>query len=230
MTSDVLEAQTADRTGWLLPRDLPTSNDDSIEIQTMYSHIQEVEISSTVSELGQDVVYRLLPPGVRSCIRAYSILRKWLISKIAAPKLGLRTRQHRMEILLHAVEVARSRSTDSGPLNSSLAERPSVRSFVEAALTSAIVSIESRIYHRAWQNVAAGRGQYCDGLTSLLASSCVQSTKSKFPLAIDMSWFLERLMEVLCNPDFMESSSPEGQVNLINFEKRKCVFLLMCWC
>ena len=56
-------------------------------------------------ELIQDVLYRLLPPGVRSCICTYGIICKGLISKIVSSKLGLRIRQARMKFLLHAIEV-----------------------------------------------------------------------------------------------------------------------------
>jgi hypothetical protein len=125
-----------------------------------------------------------------------------------------------MELLLRAIEICRLRSADPSPSRLGPIERPCVRSFVEAALTAAVVSMESRIYHRAWQNVAAGRGAHCDGLTSLLAGANTQSINAKSPLTIDMGWFLERLLEVLSNPDVVESSPSEGQ-SLINFEKRR---------
>jgi hypothetical protein len=79
--SDLLEAQTTDPIGWFLPF-LPS--EETVEIQNMYSYLQEIEPSPLISE-NHDSLYRLLLPSVRSCIRAYAILRKWTISQLVAP-------------------------------------------------------------------------------------------------------------------------------------------------
>lgn len=194
--------------------------DDHVEIQTIYSHIQEIEPSPLISELTQDALYRLLPPGVRSCIRAYAIIRKWLISKIVAPRLGLRARQARLELLIQAIEVARLRNTET-PSAPQLMDQPCVRSFVEAVATSALLSVESRIHHRAWQSVAISRGASCDSLSALLVRPYVRSTSSVDSLTVDMGWLLERMLEIIATPDIMESLSQESQSNLVNFDKRR---------
>ncbi|EGO26445.1 hypothetical protein SERLADRAFT_385126, partial [Serpula lacrymans var. lacrymans S7.9] len=96
------------------------------------------------------------------CIRAYTILRKWLTSKLVAPRLGLRLRQKRMDFCLRAIEIARLRHYN-GPVVLGCADQPCVRSFVEAVVVSAVISVESRMHHRAWQNVAVVRGAQCFG-------------------------------------------------------------------
>lgn len=217
ITADLLEVQSADRTGWFLPRD--TTVDDGVEVQTMYSHVQEVDHSSLISELNQDSLYRVLPPGVRSCVRAYSILRKWIISKIVARRLGLRARQARLELLLRVLEVSRLRNMNSTP-TSRLVDKPCVRSFVEAVTTSAILSVESRMHHRAWQNVAVTRRTNSDSLASILSKPYMQSASSHVPLTPDMGWMMERILEVIASPDVIESSTPESQ-SLVNFNKRR---------
>ncbi|KAK0471613.1 rho GTPase activating protein 22 [Armillaria novae-zelandiae] len=217
ITSDLLEVQSADRTGWFSSKEGPTA-EDSIEIQTIYSHIQDVEPSLLISELGQDSLYRLLPPGVRSCIRAYAILRKWLISKIVAPRLGLQARQARMELLLRTIEISRIRNTEKST-KSRLIDQACVRSFVEAVVSSAVMSVESRMHYRAWQNVAASRNTQCDSLSSLLSRSSSQSLGSKDALTVDMGWVIERLLDVISTPDVVEPSQ-DGQ-SLVNFDKRR---------
>src|ERR1700729_2175540 len=209
----------ADRTGWFLPRE-PVSTTDDVEIQTMYSHIMEIERSPMISELSQDAIYRLLPPGIRSCIRAYGILRKWLISKVVAFQIGLRVRQIRIDKILRAIEVARLRNTDPGPSNFAAAERPCIRSFVEAVLTSAAVSVESRAHYRAWQNVAAARGAQCDSLVSLLRKPLVKLSTAPEPLTVDMSWLLERVLEIISIPDLLTPTSEDGPC-VVNFDKRR---------
>lgn len=231
ITADLLEVQTSDRTGWFSSRDVVSSFEESVEIQTIYSHIQEIEPSSMISELTQDALYRLLPPGVRSCIRAYGIIRKWVISKIVTPRLGLRARQARMELLIQAIEVSRlrnSESSSSSTTTSQLLEQPCVRSFVEAVTTSALLSVESRMHHRAWQGVALSRGCSCDSLSSLLLRPYIECTSSNDSLTVDMGWLLERMLEVISTPDTIEPTvqDPEGQT-LVNFDKRRLVRVLL---
>ncbi|KAH8827785.1 rho GTPase activating protein 22 [Flagelloscypha sp. PMI_526] len=152
VTADLFEVQCADRTGWLPSRD--TS-----------SHPR------SISELGQDSLYRVLPPGIRSCIRAYNIVRKWLISRIVTPGLGLRCRQNRMELLLRTLEISRIRSLDSltGGNSIRIGEQPCIRSFVESVVGSAIISVESRLHAKAWGNIAAIRGASPDSVILMLS-------------------------------------------------------------
>jgi hypothetical protein len=211
-TIDLLEVQTVDRTAWFSPKEGLLA-DDVVEIQTMYTHILEVPPSSLVSESGQESIYRLLPPGIRSSIRAYSILRKWLISKLVARNIGLRTRQNRMELLLQAIEVARLRCSSDH-------NHACIRSGVEAVILSAILSVESRTHQKAWQNIAIARGVSCESVASYLSISTVNSTRSKDPFTVDLGWILERVLEIISAPDVLESSSTDGQ-NLVNLDKRK---------
>ncbi|TFK24708.1 rho GTPase activating protein 22 [Coprinopsis marcescibilis] len=228
ITADLLEVQTSDKTGWFSTKE-PASAEEVVEIQSIYSHLQEVEASPLISELGQDALYRQLPPGIRSCIRAFGIIRKWLISRIVTPRLGLRARQVRMELLVQAIEVARLRNAENTRSTPALLQ-PSVRSFVEAVITSAILSIESRMHHRSWQTVALNRGCQCDSVASLLLRPFVQSTSSTDCLTVDIGWLLERMLEVIASPDVLDPPSGEGQ-SLINFDKRRhlCNLINKAW-
>lgn len=222
MTADLLEVQSSDRTGWFSPREAPTF-DEGVEVQSIYSHLLEVEPSSMISELSQDSIYRLLPPGIRSCVRAYGIIRKWIISKIVASRLGLRTRQARMELLLRVIEVSRLRNTNTASTPLRLVDQPCVRSFVESVTTSAVISIESRMHYRAWQNIAASRGSQCDSLVSLLSRPSTQSISCHETLTPDMGWVIERMLEIIATPDAVESgqSGTQDIHNLVNFDKRR---------
>jgi len=128
-----------------------------------------------------------------------------------------------MELLVQAIEVCRLRNTET-PSTSQLIEQPCVRSFVEAVTTSALLSVESRLHHRAWQGTALGRSSTCDSLSSLLLRPYVQSTSSGDSLTVDMGWLLERMLEIIATPDIIDASSQEGQ-NLVNFDKRRLVTL-----
>ena len=221
VAADILEVQLADRAGWFLGRD-PPLYEDTVEIQTLYSHLQEVDASTMISELAQDAVYRFLPPSIRGCIRAYNTLRKWLIMKLTSLRLGLRLRQERMELILRAIEVARLRSAEIAFPPPSVTERPCIRTFVEAVLTAAVISVESRLHTRAWHNIAALRGVTCDTLTSLLSKSATTSTSLVYrdSLTVDVGWLMERLLELISIPDIVDSGSHDNQ-SLINFHKRR---------
>ncbi len=216
-TADLLELQSADRTGWFSPRDASSTNED-VEIQTIYSHLMEVQQSPLISELSQERLYRLFPPGLRSCLRAHHVLRKWLVSRIVAPRIGSQVRQTRMELLLWAVEVCRDRS-DYGHSQHPAVERRCIRTFVEFVLTSAILSPESRIYSRAWNNVANARRTGSDSLAAMLVRPQHQSPRNLPELITDMGWTLERMLEILSLPDVLTSST-DGS-GLVNFHKRR---------
>ncbi|OAX35708.1 hypothetical protein K503DRAFT_868067 [Rhizopogon vinicolor AM-OR11-026] len=218
ITADLLEVQSADSTGWFSTREVHSPDD--IDIQSMYSHMMDVPPSSLISELSQDNFYRVLPPSIRSCIRAFNILRKWAISKLVAPKLGIRTRQARMDLFLRAIEIARLRSMETGSASLGCGDRPCVRSFVEAVLSSAVVSSESRMHHRPWQNIANIRGVQCDSLVALLSRPTVFKKSYGDALAIDISWILERVLELASIPNVVTTSC-ENDMAIINLDKRR---------
>jgi len=174
-----------------------------------------------ISDLGHDTLYRLLPPIVRTCIRAHGILRKWLIVKLVAPNLGLRVRQTRMDLFLRAIEVARLRNADTpAPASQRHGHGPCIQSFAEGVLTSAVLSVESRIHQRAWQILALTRGVQCDSLASLLARPMIQFTNSKEPLTVDIGWLIGRMLEFITMTDVVDSLS-EAPQPLINYDKRR---------
>lgn len=176
-----------------------------------------------ISELSQDSLYRLLPPSVRGCIRAFMILRKWLVFQLVALRLGLRARQARMELMLRAIEICRLRNLDTNSQDASAAESQCIRSFAEAVIISAVVSVESRTYHRAWQTVASLRGTTCDTLSMLLSKPAVAGNIQKDPLTVDIGWLIERMLEIISMPDIIEQES----LSLVNLEKRRyCCFVV----
>ncbi|KAI0319572.1 hypothetical protein OF83DRAFT_1170122 [Amylostereum chailletii] len=218
ITADLLEVQTSDRLGWFIPWE-PSHNSDETEIQNIYSHLTEVPPSSTGFELAQDELFRLFPPAIRSSLRAHHVLRKWVVSQLVAPRIGIQARQGRIELLLQAVEICRLRSeAETSPVP--YTEQRCVRSFAELVLTAAIVSPESRAHVRAWTNVANARGVSSDSLMAYMSKPVRRAAPVLGPLlTTDLGWILERVLEVLSLPDVYDSGSDVGRV--INFEKRR---------
>lgn len=217
ITADLLEIQSADRIAWFPPRDVSSTSED-VEIQNMYLHLAEVAQTPLISELSQEPLYRLFPPGLRSCLRAHQVLRKWIVSRIVAPRVGSQVRQARMELLLRAVEVCRDRSDFDHSQHPS-PERRCVRTFVEFALTSAILSPESRLHSRAWNNVANARRTGTDTLIAMLVKPNSRHSRNSPELITDVGWTLERMVEILSLPDVL--TTPTDASGLINFQKRR---------
>ncbi|KIJ51425.1 hypothetical protein M422DRAFT_158043 [Sphaerobolus stellatus SS14] len=219
---DLLEVQSADRTGWFLSHEPVTTSDD-IEIQTIYYHFQQIEPSPLISELAQESIYRFLPANIRGLVRAHAVVRKFLMTQILAPRLGLRQRQARMELLLRAIEVCRLRMGGQTPRD--IASSRSVRSFVETAIISAIVSPESRLFTVAWLSVATARGVSMESVASLISRPVVRSTANHGYLTVDIGWLFERALEIGSLPNVVESNREAS--NLINMEKRRHLFNLI---
>lgn len=206
--------QSADRTGWLTISEPQLLSQDELEIQNIYNYLQLVDISPLVSDHARGLFYKILPPSVRGAIRAHTVCRRWALSRIAAPGIGKNTRQARIELFLQAIEICRSRSLqrDDDP------HSPTVRSFVETVLTSAILSPESRLYQRVWQDVAQTRDAPLDQFEPLIRHRAPPAKPGRKP-TVDFGWMLERIIEILSLPDTLsdETSTP----GLVNFEKRR---------
>ncbi|KAG8871240.1 rho GTPase-activating protein [Tulasnella sp. 331] len=211
--ADILEAQTADRTGWFIRGETYGTGDDSVVIQDLYNYMQALEVSHSISEEGTPL-HKLLNPSLRSVIRAHNSIRDWAVSKIANPSLTMVDRVLRMELLVDAIEICRDRAIFGDPNILMRNEaQPATRSFVESALISAILAPESRAYVRSWNEVAAKRDGSLHDLVGLLGSAKGTNTRST-ALTVDLAWIVERMMEVLTLPDVLEGEDTQDAINL----------------
>ncbi|CCO34478.1 GTPase-activating protein BEM2/IPL2 AltName: Full=Bud emergence protein 2 [Rhizoctonia solani AG-1 IB] len=219
---DLFETQSVDKLGWYAVSDLPPTGDDT-PIQNIYTQLQDVDTSPLISEMGPEKFVRNLPSSIRSVFRAHDIVRRWALASIVAPRLGIQTRQERIELLLQTIEVCRLRTADSPSSRDIL--QPSIRTFTETALGAALCSPESRLFARAWQEVGAARGASIESLSSLLSVRRVEKIRSPRRMTADMGWLIECLLELSCLPD--KSCEGGSGVELLNFDKRRYLFNLM---
>ncbi|KZV85841.1 hypothetical protein EXIGLDRAFT_841188 [Exidia glandulosa HHB12029] len=220
--ADNIETQGCDRTGWFRASADQTTASDMIDIEDIYRHIQDLDISPLVSEMNTGRFERLLPPSMRQILHTHVRMVRWCIAQIASPHLGLQKREQRMEYFLRAIEICRVRSNRAdSDSNVNPIQHPCARSFVETVLTSAILSPSSRTFHRAWQNVATVRNVGVDSLLSLTARSNVPHLlRPHNKLTTDIGWVIERMIEILSMADTIPSSTVAGSA-LINFDKRR---------
>lgn len=221
VTYDILEVQTADRLGWYPPKD-PSMASDEVLISNMYSLIQHVQPSSLSAGLtSQDTLLKAFPPSIRMVLRCHAVIRKWLTSKLMETGISPSVREERMQTVLRAVEYCRlcvKRTEDGCDDLDSFTHMTQQRKFVESALCAAILSPESRLFGRAWQNAASARGRNLDSLHLLLSQGFMSAQGHLRRLTLDIGWILERLVELGSLPDIMT-----GEHTLINFDKRRSV-------
>jgi hypothetical protein len=189
-----------------------------MEIQNIYAYLYSgnIEPAATISELGQDQFYRLLPTSLRTCIRAHEMVRKWILSKIIERGLGIAVRQARMEKVLQALELSRSIGTSA-----TSPQQPAVRSFVEVVLTAVVLSAGSRAHSRAWMEVAVARNCSLDSAVTILGDTLPVTPRRAKPLTTDLGWLFERILEAASMPNAVE----ENGKPMINIDKRRRVIL-----
>jgi len=76
------------------------------------------------------------------------------------------------------------------------------------------------MHQRPWQNIATIRGVQCDSLAAFLSKPTVFKKSYGDPLTIDISWILERILELVSIPNVVTTSG-EGDMSIINMDKRR---------
>lgn len=157
-------------------------------------------------------------------------MRRWFVQQIAGPGLGLPKRVARLKLFVEVLEICRARAsvvdtvwtTDKPSSGREL--DPAMSTFVGKAIVAALLSPESRAHGKAWQTVAQDRNCSTDTLSTLLDPQGAPLSEVKGQeCAIDMGWFLERIIEIVCQvSDFVQDSQ-----HLVNFDKRRCVWRLL---
>jgi GTPase-activating protein BEM2 len=218
---EILEIQSKDKTGWILLTDLPTLSQDEMIIQNIYFHLTLIEPSPLLSDFPSTPrLINLAQPSIRAMLHCFDRARKWATAVLAQPGISLDTRHRRMELFLQALDICRhlSSKTDGVPYDA-----PVIRSFVETVLTTAILSPESRMFHRAWYQTALHRGvNNVESLESFLHPVINEqlSFEPGFKLTVDFGWMIERLLELISMPDTLVTAT-ETLGTVVNFEKRR---------
>lgn len=221
---------------------------DEVVISDIFTMIEGARRSMvSPSAFSDDDLLLALPGSVQHLYCMHFIVRSWVINEITALDIELKTRVLRIERFLQMVVRSKSCS-EKLALFPDLSVHGRVPGFVEYAIASALVSPEVRIFSKAWNDVAAQHGHVnLDTLEHLLAHmektrpnpspssstshltrtfsasstiSASQPQQQQQLLVPSLGWVFERIME-LC---FHVPDTFENKDNLINFDKRRCVY------
>jgi hypothetical protein len=87
---------------------------------------------------------------------------------------------------------------------------------IEAVITAPIINPESRIHQRLWRALRQ---------PALLSRPAVPKKTHADPVVVDISWFLERMLEIISIPDSVVISQEDSQC-IVSLDKRRSVHLL----
>jgi hypothetical protein len=254
---EILESQSADPLGWYLPRTGSSSTEDDIVITGIHNTLYSIRRNGALgTHWNGERLINSLPMCLQSLCKLHHIIRCWVNTQISAPGIAFDVRVGRIQKFLDVVLQSRVLMTrfaqdpktvatsgrrsgsDKPPLTGSLPSLSSsstfvgIPSFVEAAISSALVSPESRAYTRAWLEVAAGQRGAVETLEEVLAVRRKQEIKPMTPLDLDtpaeelvpeIGWLIERMLETCCYVRDMSYESPL----LVNFDKRQYIYDLV---
>lgn len=221
---EILEIQSKDKTGWIYLTDLPTLSQDEMIIQNIYHHLTLVEPSPMLSDFPPaQRLTSLAQPSIRAMLYCFDEARKWATAVLAQPGITVDSRCRRIELFLQALDMSRTLSSKTDGVAPG---NPVIRSFVETVLSTAILSPESRMFQRAWYQVAIQRRlNSVDTLEAFLRPLQEDELpfSQGFKLAVDFGWMIERLLEMISMPDVLVNTT-ETLGTVINFEKRRSVY------
>lgn len=193
-------------------RQLAKVDEDEIIIADPYSHLRGIGADPTFLQK--------MPSSLQHGLRVHNTLRKWILSHLVEPDLVPSQRKVRMGKTLDMIQICRSRMGDV--LFGGVAEAqsrvtdPSLASFVERAVISAVVAPESRLFATAWHGVSIARG--CLSYDSLVALVKPELILTDRTATLDLAWLNERLVEISTQLDnFTDGIS-------INFDKRRWLY------
>ncbi|TIB18890.1 hypothetical protein E3P92_00350 [Wallemia ichthyophaga] len=249
-TAELFETQVNENDGWFASKSQDinhNSSQENLPIQDIYTYISIVKGEGDVS------IARRLPASVRAAHKATMIVRKWATNMISQVGLGLEARSKRIEIMLDAITICRSRMTclngedismrTGGTLSSSMASivpsandvsGSTIKSMVEGALVAALVTPESRSHVGTWTKVADNRSADIQSLQTFIKSPDVSESdrrksgsslrERERPCAVDLGWIWERMLEVIL--DVRDDENLIGQ--FVSFDKRRYLFNFSC--
>ncbi|PWN34706.1 uncharacterized protein FA14DRAFT_33117 [Meira miltonrushii] len=179
-------------------------------------------------------VYHRLPASIRDACASQNLLRGWCAVHVIEPRIGLFKRQERITKLIDAVWICRARMCNSrmeemssSPLSPAFVyQEPTIASFVESVLVGALTSSESRLFIRAWQQVAVERSGNCDSLASLVPPREIADKyreSSQLSSTLDIGWLLKSMAQAVLRV----SDVNQEESTLIDFEKQRTIWTLI---
>ncbi|KAF9934048.1 rho GTPase-activating protein [Linnemannia zychae] len=237
---EVLESQSADPLGWYLPRLGSSPTDDEIFITGIHNTLYSIRRNGALgTHWNGERLINSLPMCLQSLCKLHHVIRCWVMAQISAPGITFDVRVGRIRKMLDVILQSRNQMIQfsqnpkiiTADRRSGTSTSVGIPSFVEASISSALVSPECRAYTRAWLEVAAGQRGELETFEDILAVRRRQDTSASSEnnatptdeLVPEVGWLIERMLETCCYVRDMSYESP----HLINFDKRQYIYDLV---
>ncbi|ODQ67367.1 hypothetical protein NADFUDRAFT_7965, partial [Nadsonia fulvescens var. elongata DSM 6958] len=245
-TFEVLELQSTKLTGFFNTRQSNVAYEEDIPIQNIFTYF-----STLYSEKPEDKVLLLLPAPIQELFKIHSNLVHYFTAQIVDPTINRDTRVKRMITILKALGIIKRRmkklnlfsssetclpskgSSDKSETNnvtSHPAISPNVPSFVETAISYAIVQPESRLFANSWIQATMETNKdsrcQCDSLDNMIVKVSSKELSSKsacISMTPCIGWIIECILEIVC---YVPNMSVENN-RLINFDKSRYIYNLV---
>ncbi|KAI5780160.1 hypothetical protein DFH27DRAFT_362346 [Peziza echinospora] len=218
---EILETQSAEPLGFFVSKLTLLSNEEDLAFQDIYfllDNLRRVNSNETILES--------LPTPLQDLCVLHRRIGDWVLGQITDSSIKLDVRAKRIAALLRCLAICRTRmsgmdlyeSSSSGP-------RQHIPSFVESAISAALVRPESRMFSVAWSLAAdetTGSGLQVETLEQIVPKHIegLSNLTSMTPCA---GWLIERMLEIVCYvPNMLVENN-----RLINFDKRRYVYNLI---
>lgn len=190
-------------------------SEDALQISNVYDYLMSVYDTGK-----NDLLFSKLPLVFQALIRLYSKFKNYLLIQLCDPLINDDERLDRMRTLLLMAKICKLKMSelefvlegDSNP----------IPSFIEAAITNAIYSSESRYFAKLWVKAASslspGVTKKFDLLEALipLDISVDDLATGHEPLLPCIGWVVENMLDL--------SKCPSYHASLIDFNKRYILF------
>ncbi|EWC47010.1 hypothetical protein DRE_03772 [Drechslerella stenobrocha 248] len=223
ITFEILEMQSTELSGFLVPKSTAQAIEDDDVIQNVFLILRNLPRVD-----GSETVFQSIPPAIRAFALLQSDVTLMIISMVSDTRINADERSQRIYSLLRCIALCQRRMSVLdiyGNTSSAAVARQSVPSFVGNAIATALCSPESRLFAHAWGlagELSTGRNSDLDTLQNVVPVLS-EETKSQGPMTVCPCWLLDRMLEIICNvPNMLIENS-----RLINFDKRRYVFNLV---
>ncbi|RKP07572.1 hypothetical protein THASP1DRAFT_9311, partial [Thamnocephalis sphaerospora] len=207
--ASVLETQTLDPLAWYPNQRRAQPVDDELMLPDIFTTLDRSLCAGSTSR-----VLTALPWSIQRCCQFRERIRTWVISQLVSAKITLSQRVERINRLLEIITLCSEQTAsliiapDAAVIDTQGGQHR-VPSLVERAIASALISPESRLFSRAWVEVALRRGVGVEYLWSLFTNelpmqpSAPRSSGSKnasrsraIQLVPCIGWALESMLQI----------------------------------
>ena len=218
---EILETQSAEPLGFFVPKMALLSNEEDMPFQDIFFLLENLRRVNS-----NDAILESLPTPLQELFKLHRRIGDWVLAQITESTLKLDARAKRIAAMLKCLTICRTRmsgmdlyeTSNSGP-------RQHIPSFVESAISAALVRPESRLFSTAWSLAAEEVGNTGHQIETLeqVVPKTVGLLGNNTSMTPCVGWLIERMMEIVCYvPNMLVENN-----RLINFDKRRYVYNLI---